>query len=100
QTVVECVPDENVGEAQASRGSWNVGDDTLGNRLVEQLAQGLAFQPADVCQIIEIELATEYRSQRQDAVAFLGEAAQTPADDLLDGLRNGKLRAWLVQASL
>jgi hypothetical protein len=74
EIVVERVPDQHMGEAQATRLARHVGDDTLPSSLVEDLEELIAADLADVFERGEVELATEHRSELEDELAVVREA--------------------------
>ena len=90
--VVRGVPDQGVSEAQAPDRSRNLCDHARFHRLVEQLQDGAALEPADMGQRIELELAAEHRRQREQPVASVREMPQPAADRLSDAVRDHQRR--------
>ena len=66
-------------------------------RLVEQCQDGAALEPADAGQRMQVELAPEDRSQREQPVALVREMAQPAADRLPDAVRDGERRRHLIR---
>ena len=92
QTVIGGVPDQGVREAHAADRAWDLGDHARFGRLVEQVQDGAALEPADARQGVEIELAPEDRGQREQLVAVVRQVAQPAADRLADAVRDGQRR--------
>src|SRR5437763_8738087 len=69
ELVVEPVPEESMAETQPEARSRDVGHELLADRLVQQLEQRAALQPADASEHVEVELLSEYGGERQHALA-------------------------------